>query len=113
MTQADIDAIDLQAVDLQAVDFAVDRPLVTAPTGEPVVFDEPRELLEEVPDKDLAGLVLVAAAAADIVTVLDEPGGAVTHTLDNPIPSGGPLVFVVDEFGVEGWHRVLLPNLPV
>ncbi len=112
MTQADTDAIDLQAVDLQAVDFAVDRPLVTAPTGEPVVFDEPRELLEEVPDKDLAGLVLVAAAAADIVTVLDEPGGAVTHTLDNPIPSGGPLVFVVDEFGIEGWHRVLLPVRP-
>ena len=107
MTQADIDAVDLQAVDLQPVD----RPLVTVPTGEPVMFDEPAEVLE-IPDKDLAGLVLVAEASGDTVTVLDEPGGDVTHALDNPIPSGGPLVFVVDEFGAEGWHRVLLPVRP-
>ena len=44
--------------------------------------------------------------------MLDEPGGSITHTLDSPIPSGGPLVFVVDEFGIEGWHRVLLPVRP-
>lgn len=101
MTQADIDAVDI----------SVDRALVTVPTGEPVVFDDPGEVLD-VPDKDLAGLVLVAAASGDSVTVVSEPGGDVTHILDNPIPSGGPLVFVVDEFGAEGWHRVLLPVRP-
>jgi len=110
ITQADIDAVDL----------TVGRTPVTVPTSEPAVVDEPAsepvvdepgELLE-IPDKDLAGLVLVAEASGATITVLDEPGGDVTHALDNPIPSGGPLVFVVDEFGAEGWHRVLLPVRP-
>lgn len=103
VTRAEIDAVDLK----------VERPLVTVPRGEPVTVDDPDEVLE-IPDKDLRGLVLVAEAIVDTVDVFDEPGIEVTHTLANPIPSGGPLVFIVDEdgLGAEGWHRVLLPVRP-
>jgi lipoprotein-anchoring transpeptidase ErfK/SrfK len=100
VTQADIDAVDL----------TVDRPLVSAPIGEPIVVDA--DDVVDIPDEDLVGLVLVAEATGPTVEVRDGPGGELTHTFANPIPSGGPLVFVVDELGADGWHRVLLPVRP-
>ncbi|NDH84901.1 MAG: L,D-transpeptidase [Acidimicrobiia bacterium] len=47
------------------------------------------------------------------VAVTASPGGDdVLFTFDNPIPSGGPLVFLVEEFdGLEN-YRVLLPTRP-
>jgi lipoprotein-anchoring transpeptidase ErfK/SrfK len=100
VTQADIDAVDL----------TVDRPLVSAPIGEPTVVDADDAL--DIPDEDLVGLVLVAEAAGPTVEVRDGPGGELIHTFADPIPSGGPLVFVVDELGADGWHRMLLPVRP-
>lgn len=84
---------------------------MTLQVGEPVTVDNPEEVLE-IPDHDLDGLVLVAEAIGGSVDVFAEPGIEITHTLANPVPSGGPLVFVVDELGAEGWHRVLLPVRP-
>ena len=67
----------------------------------------------DVPPEDLPGLSFVAEATISTVTVTGSPGGAdVLFTFDNPIPSGGPLVFLVEEFdGLEN-YRVLLPTRP-
>lgn len=96
---------------MDAVDLSVERPLVTAPVGEPVTVDEPGDLVD-VPDKDEVGLVLVAEASGAAVDVYEELDGPLAHTFGNPIPSGGPLVFVVEELGGDGWYRVLLPTRP-
>ncbi|MEM8707775.1 MAG: L,D-transpeptidase [Actinomycetota bacterium] len=66
-----------------------------------------------VPEEDLPGLSFVAEAVVPLVTVTATPGGDdVIFRFDNPIPSGGPLVFLVEEFdGLENL-RVLLPTRP-
>lgn len=66
-----------------------------------------------VPEEDLPGIAFVARARSPRVdaymTLLDsEP----TWTFDNPIASGGPLVFLVDELTEADRHRVLLPVRP-
>ena len=106
VSDADIDAVELGAADRD------EQPASTSPpSGDPIIIENPAEVLD-VPDEDLAGLVLVAEADGESVEIFAEPGGEVTHTLANPIPSGGPLVFVVDQYGAEGWHKVLLPVRP-
>jgi hypothetical protein len=63
--------------------------------------------------EDLPGLSFVAEAVVSTVAITASPGGDdVLSTFDNPIPSGGPLVFLVEEFdGLENF-RVLLPTRP-
>ncbi len=54
---------------------------------------------------------LIAHATNPRTDVHDSPGGAVVETLDNPISSGAPLVFlVVQQQG--DWLQVLLPTRP-
>lgn len=55
---------------------------------------------------------IVATAVGTSVDVFDTPGGSVTHTMGNPTPTNGPLVFLTKAFDVDGWHEVLLPVRP-
>lgn len=118
VTRADIDSVDLTARRPPTSTAPLGEPLTTEPDAAPTTTEDaaaspsPDDLLADIPESDRVGLVLVAEATGPSVTVFDEPGGSVTHTLANPIPSGGPLVFLVDELGAEGWHRVLLPVRP-
>jgi lipoprotein-anchoring transpeptidase ErfK/SrfK len=55
---------------------------------------------------------VVATASVPAVAIYDSPTAAQpSRTLPNPIQSGGPLVFLVDQ-SIAGWHRVLLPVRP-
>ncbi len=60
----------------------------------------------------LLDVSLVAAAVVPEVAVYDTPDSPTSRlSLANPIASGGPLVFLVDE-QIEGWIEVLLPLRP-
>ncbi len=65
-----------------------------------------------VPKEDLPGIVFVANAVGSTVEVSSTPGGPVEWTFDNPIQSGGPLVFLLESFLSNRWYRVLLPIRP-
>jgi len=66
-----------------------------------------------VPEEDLPGLVFIAEAAAATVVAHQALGaGDATWSFANPIASGGPLVFVVEEFDGLDNFRVLLPTRP-
>ncbi len=56
---------------------------------------------------------IVASAVVETVEVFTEPDESAEriHELDNPIPSGGPLVFLVEESTTD-WLHVLLPLRP-
>lgn len=54
---------------------------------------------------------IAATATSTSVTVHEQPGGAVTTTLDNPQASGAPLTFLVAETGA-AWLKVYLPQRP-
>lgn len=78
--------------------------------------DEPKPdngLPVDVPDKDLPGLSFVAEAIVPSVGVsatraVDEP----IMEFANPIPSGGPLVFLVEDLADLNRMEVLLPTRP-
>ncbi|NNE74673.1 MAG: L,D-transpeptidase [Acidimicrobiales bacterium] len=56
--------------------------------------------------------VIVATAVVDTVFVYSRPDGRDDGIeMSSPIPSGGPLVFLVEE-SEPGWHKVLLPIRP-
>ena len=66
-----------------------------------------------VPEEDLPGLVFIAEAIAPTVVAHQALGtGDATWSFANPIASGGPLVFVVEEFDGLDNFRVLLPTRP-
>lgn len=54
---------------------------------------------------------IVATAAVPQIEVFAEPDGDVTHVMDNPTPTNGPLVFLTTETRGD-WHEVLLPVRP-
>lgn len=62
--------------------------------------------------EDLVDLAVVATATVDRVNLYDEPQGLVVGDLANPIPSGGPLLFLLDNWTFDGWYEVLLPLRP-
>lgn len=63
-------------------------------------------------DPETIDEAIVATATAPQVAAYDEPDAPEPrHVLDNPISSGGPLVFLVMERG-DAWHKVLLPVRP-
>jgi lipoprotein-anchoring transpeptidase ErfK/SrfK len=66
----------------------------------------------QVPTEDLPGVVFVAEALAPTVAASQALGGPAGWEFSNPIPSGGPLVFVVEEFDELDNLRVLLPTRP-
>ncbi len=58
-----------------------------------------------------APVSVVAQASNPQTTVYDSPGGAAVETLDNPIKSGAPLVFLVVQQQPD-WLQVMLPTRP-
>ena len=54
---------------------------------------------------------IVATAQVPEVRVFAEPDGEVTHTMANPTPAKGPLVFLTIT-NRSDWHQVLLPVRP-
>ena len=54
---------------------------------------------------------IVATARPEQIEVFDIPDGQVTHVMDNPTPTNGPLVFLTLTNTSE-WHEVLLPVRP-
>ncbi len=66
-----------------------------------------------VPAEDVPGLVFIAEAAVRTVVAHQSPGGTdATWTFDDPIASGGRLVFMVVEFDGLDNYQVLLPTRP-
>ena len=98
------------------------RTTTTPPpsTTEAAVPEDTTAVLEQespypvdVPPEDLPGISFVAEAAVPVVAVTATPGGADTlFEFADPIPSGGPLVFLVDDFDGLDHYRVLLPTRP-
>jgi lipoprotein-anchoring transpeptidase ErfK/SrfK len=63
-------------------------------------------------DPRAVDVATVATAVVPTVAVYDEPGAPEpSRTLDNPIASGGPLVFVAEQ-STGDWLQVLLPVRP-
>lgn len=54
---------------------------------------------------------IVATAAVARINVFSEPDGEITHVMDNPTPTNGPLVFLTVAASGD-WHQVLLPVRP-
>ena len=54
---------------------------------------------------------IVARATVEQINVFAEPDGQITHTMDNPTPTNGPLVFLTT-VNTQEWHEVLLPVRP-
>ncbi len=117
--------------DYEGVDFVLEAgPPRPEPTiaeqatddGEPSsATDETLEVVEvaespypvDVPAEDLPGISFVAQAVVASVVAHQTPGGTdATWEFSNPIPSGGPLVFLLDEFDEHNNYRVLLPTRP-
>lgn len=65
---------------------------------------------EEVQTVD-ADRSVVATALPALLEVRDAPEGEVTHLMENPTPTGGPLVFLTTQ-NESDWHEVLLPVRP-
>jgi lipoprotein-anchoring transpeptidase ErfK/SrfK len=63
-------------------------------------------------DARVTDLAIVATATVPAVAVFDAPDAAQpARTLPNPIPSGGPLVLLVQQ-SAPGWYQVELPVAP-
>ena len=98
------------------------KPPSTATAGVVAVEDDDRDPTVSpdqspypvsVPEEDLPGLVFIAEALAPTVVAHQVLGaGDATWTFTNPIASGGPLVFVLEEFDELDNFRVLLPTRP-
>ena len=71
------------------------------------------DFLDAVPEEDRPGLSFVATAIAGTVTAYNTP--ELTDpiaTFDDPIASGGPLTFLVEDFEGIDRYQVLLPTRP-
>lgn len=104
-----------------AVAFVVLGPLSAAPTPTPTrsvaastptpTTPEPIRSAAPVDAVDAPASTTVAAVSGASVPVSAAPGGAATKTLENPQPSGAPLVFrVVDQ--QDDWVEVQLAQRP-
>jgi lipoprotein-anchoring transpeptidase ErfK/SrfK len=65
----------------------------------------------EAPPEEPAFPAYAATVTGSSIAVHDGPGGAQTSSLDNPLPSGAPLTFLLVEDHGE-WLNVLLPVRP-
>jgi hypothetical protein len=89
----------------------VPEPPLGAPLPEVPERVEPQPVAPPIPQAAL-GSTLVAHARVDDVAVRDAPDGAVTISMTNPTPRGGPRVFAVVDSSVPGWLEVRLPVRP-
>ncbi len=108
LASRNIDAITLQPA-------SATPPTTTDPTGTAAATtstapESPYPVF--VPDEDLPGVSFVANADGSTTNVSLEPDGPTNWTFDNPIESGGPLVFLLDSFLDDRQYRVLLPVRP-
>lgn len=69
------------------------------------------EPIDDTPEDDSIDRSIVATAIVPQINVFSAPDGDVTHVMDNPTPTSGPLVFLTLAFQGE-WHQVLLPVRP-
>lgn len=74
--------------------------------AEPDAVDQTNEV-----DPDDIDRSIVATAIVASIEVFDVPDGEITHVMDNPTPTNGPLVFLTTT-NRGGWHEVLLPVRP-
>ena len=89
-------------------------PELTTAAGEPKAITQPALPAKPAQPTQPAerDVSIVAAAVVAIVDVFDDPlDTAPKASLGNPIPSGGPLIFLVDGQR-SGWLKVLLPLRP-
>lgn len=71
------------------------------------------ELPVDIPDADRPGLAFVAEAVVPLVAVSSNPAlDDTVHEFANPIASGGPLVFLVEQLPDLNRMEVLLPTRP-
>ncbi|MEM9465990.1 MAG: L,D-transpeptidase [Actinomycetota bacterium] len=85
----------------------------TDPTTSEATLPLEDELPVDVPDEDRPGLAFVAEAIAPVVAVSSTIGlDDTVHEFPNPIPSGGPLVFLVEQLVDLERMEVLLPTRP-
>ena len=90
-----------------------DAPEAPAAEDTVVVPAEESPYPIDLPAADLPGVSFVVTATVPNVKVTATPGGDdVIHEFANPVASGGPLVFIVEEFDGLDNFRVLLPTRP-
>ena len=88
-----------------------EAPSTTAPLAD--TSDRFGEGSPMVPETDLPGLAFVATAASDSVTLATAPGSdEAVFIYSNPLPGGGPLLFLVEQFSGSDQLEVLAPGLP-
>ena len=113
LASKNIDAISLQPGAIAGPDTTdASTGSVEPTTSSTAVTDSPYPVV--VPSEDLPGIEFVANAIMPTTDVSLTRGGPVAWTFDNPIESGGPLVFLVDleNFIDNDFYRVLLPVRP-
>ena len=77
------------------------------------VLRSPEDVDEEVVEDEFAHRSIIATAAVPEIQIFAEAdtSSEVTHEMDNPTATNGPLVFLTTENNGD-WHRVLLPVRP-
>lgn len=108
LSGTDVDAIELgpRPDDQIPTSTVADEGTTIAPTtSAPYPAD--------VPEEDYAGISFIAFSRIGAAAVYATPEATTpSWTFDDPIASGGPLVFLIDELTVEDRQRVLLPVRP-
>ncbi|MGI9608237.1 MAG: L,D-transpeptidase [Acidimicrobiales bacterium] len=79
--------------------------------GQQLMSPADDRIFSTAPDAAAIDRSIVATTVPATIEVFDEPGGDVIHTMTNPTPTNGPLVFLTLSNTPE-WHEVLLPIRP-
>jgi len=113
LASKNIDAINLQPGAI-AGPASIDASTTSADPAAPSTTVPGSPYPVVVPTEDLPGVEFVANAISPTTEVSATRGGPADWTFDNPIESGGPLVFLVDldNFVDNDFYRVLLPVRP-
>ncbi len=117
LASTNIDAIKLQpAASAGTISTSSGAPSTTSADGSEAVPQASPDSLYPVvvPEADLPGIEFVVNALLPTTNVSATRGGPTQWTFDNPIESGGPLVFLMDldSFTDNEFYRVLLPVRP-
>jgi len=113
LASTNIDAINLQPAAIAGPN-SLDTSTASADPAAPSTTVPDSLYPVVVPAEDLPGIEFVANAIMPTTNVSLTRGGPANWTFDNPIESGGPLVFLVDleNFVDNDFYRVLLPVRP-
>jgi len=114
LASENIDAINLQPAAFTGTDSLPSSSSTTREAGTATSTTGSALYPVVVPSEDLPGIEFVANAITTTIGVSSTRGGPIDWTFDNPIKSGGPLVFLVDleNFVDNEYYRVLLPIRP-